>query len=543
MTAPTPLDGGDPRALPSRRLGLGLALAGALAACTDARPADNPTASSRNTTRGGAAPTRGTSAASTGTAPATGWILQENARPGDRGWRVGRSLTAGDHDLAGFADRVSARPGDQVTLHVSSTLGPVRLTAYRLGWYGGDGGREVARLDLGKVRRQADPRIGEGNLVVAPWEPTATIDTTGWPEGTYVLRLDAGNRAKVIPLTVRSGTTAGRIVVVNAVATYQAYNTWGGYSLYKGPGGDLGSRALRVSYDRPYDGNGAAILFKHELDAIQWIEKQGADLAYVTSVDLDADPGLLDGALALISLGHDEYWSVPMRDAVEGARDRGTNLAFLGANACYWRARFEGSALGDRRIMVCTKDAGRDTGHGAATTALWRSAPSPRPENSLTGMLYELFPARAPMVVRTPEHFLFKGADVTAGASFPGLVGTEIDRAYPIAGTPPTLQVVCHSPVAVANRPGTFADLTYYTSPSGAGVVAFGSMTFTRGLAGADPRFGITGASSDLARLMVANLVGALGVGPMAGHFPARPDLASIGASPSTSTGSGGPVG
>lgn len=530
---------------PSRRQTLAVAMTGALAGCSADSSTGTPSLTGSPTTAPSA-----TSKPGSATSPPTdtpgqtkGWVSAENLKPGSPHWRVGPSITAGEFDLAGYADRSSARPGDQVTLFVSSALGPVRVTAYRLGWYAGVGGREVASVDLGDVGEQPAPVTESGKMVRARWDPSGVLDTTGWPEGTYVLRLDASGKAKLIPLTIRSGETRDRLVVVNAVATYQAYNTWGGYSLYKGPAADPNSRATRVSFDRPYDGNGAAVLFKHEIDAISWIEKQGADLAYVTSLDLDADPALLDGARAVLSLGHDEYWSVAMRDHVEAARDRGTNLAFLGANACYWRVRFVASELGDRRIMLCSKDAQQDPGQDAESTTLWRSSPSARPENSLTGMLYELFPASAAMVVLDPDHFLFAGADLTRGDSFPGLVGTEIDRAYPIDGTPATLQVVCHSPVAIANRPSTFADVTYYTAKSGAGVVALGSMTFTRALAGADPRFGITAASSDLARLMVGNLIGALNVGPMVSHFPARPNLAALGAPSATSTGTGGPVG
>jgi hypothetical protein len=40
-----------------------------------------------------------------------------------------------------------------------------------------------------------------------------------------------------------------------------------------------------------------------------------------------------------LSVGHDEYWSKPMRDAAEQARDAGVHLAFVEANAIYWQVR------------------------------------------------------------------------------------------------------------------------------------------------------------------------------------------------------------
>ena len=95
----------------------------------------------------------------------------------------------------------------------------------------------------------------------------------------------------------------------NGVETWQAYNTWGGYDLYKGPDGAYASRSLVVSLDRPYDGNGADMFLTYERNVVKLAELMGLPLAYVTSMDIAADPHLLDGASALISLGHDEYWS------------------------------------------------------------------------------------------------------------------------------------------------------------------------------------------------------------------------------------------
>ena len=74
------------------------------------------------------------------------------------------------------------------------------------------------------------------------------MPTDDWPEGSYLLRLDAESGAqRFVPLTIRSAGTAGKVVLKNAVATWQAYNGWGGYDLYHGPGGinDGGFRVLR----------------------------------------------------------------------------------------------------------------------------------------------------------------------------------------------------------------------------------------------------------------------------------------------------------
>jgi hypothetical protein len=241
----------------------------------------------------------------------------------------------------------------------------------------------------------------------------------------------------------------------------------------------------------------------------------------------------------VVSPGHDEYWTVPMRRHVEAARDSGTNLAFLGANAVYWRARLSG----DGRLLTCYKSAALDPQHGSdATTAQWRQAPHPDPENSLTGMLYEAFPAEADLVVHDPGFFLFAGTRARKGDTYAGLVATEIDRAYPLPGTPADLQVVAHSPVPLLRRPDTHSDMTYYSLPGGAGVFAAGSMAWASGLRGARARPRIDARAATFARTVTRNLYRAMAQGPMGRVHPARGNLAGIGASSSTRTGTGGPV-
>jgi len=110
---------------------------------------------------------------------------------------------------------------------------------------------------------------------------------------------------RFVPVTVRSASTVGKIVIKNAVETWQAYNTWGGYDLYNGPGGvaDYNNRSLAVSLDRPYDRQGAYMFLYHERKLIELAERLGLPLAYVTSMDIDADRHLLHGASALFAPG------------------------------------------------------------------------------------------------------------------------------------------------------------------------------------------------------------------------------------------------
>ncbi|WP_344256293.1 N,N-dimethylformamidase beta subunit family domain-containing protein [Terrabacter carboxydivorans] len=528
---------------PSRRTVLAGAGALALGACTSGSPSPSATAgvgTASPSPSGDATTTAGTTPSRTGTiSGGPGWVRAENARPGTTAWRIDQAHLASETELAGYTDTVSVLPGDSFGLHLSSALGPVTVRAYRLGHYAGAGAREVWASDPVAATKRPSPTTDALHTVRCSWPESLRVPTTGWPEGSYLLRLQAGGRARYVPMVVRSRATAGRLVLVSAVATHQAYNQWGGHSLYKGPDQSFATRAAAVSFERPYDRNGAPLVLAYEQGVVLVAESLDLDLAYVTSWDLHHEPDLLAGARGVVSPGHDEYWTLPMRRHVEAARDAGVNLGFLGANAVYWRARFSG----DGRLLTCYKSATADPQQGSAeTTAQWRQSPHPDPENSLTGMLYEAFPAEADLVVHDADFFLLAGTGAARGDTYAGLVATEIDRAYPVAGTPTNLQVVAHSPVPQAGKPDTHSDLTYYSAPGGAGVLSVGTLAWTAGLRGAHARPRIDGRAATFARTVTTNLFRAMADGPMGRAHPARGNLAAIGASPSTRTGTGGPV-
>lgn len=445
--------------------------------------------------------------------------VAENAREGDPGWRLRRR--GAEHEIEGFADRVSVLPGERFRLYVSTTAGRYTARAFRMGWYGGAGARQVWRAAGLPGTRQAPPRTiaATGTVTAAHWEPGPEVDTSGWPEGSYLIRLDAATGGRrYVPLTVRSASTRGRLVVVNAVTTWQAYNGWGGRSLYEGPGG-FGDRSRAVSFDRPYDASGARLFLDMERDAIELAERRGLPLAYVTSLDLDGDPRVLDGARGLVSLGHDEYWSPGMRRTVEAARDRGTNLAFLGANAVYWRVRLAATRLGPRRLVVCHKDAAEDPG-----TILWRA--TARPESSLTGPMYDCFPSESAYVVRRPGNWIFRGTGVRRGTTFPGMVGVETDRVG--AGVPRPMEVLSVSPVDCGGR-ATVAHSAYYTVPSGAAVFSSGTMRWVCAMRGARCGHGVTDRAGAFVRKATGNILRAFAAGPAARRHPARDNLEALG--------------
>jgi hypothetical protein len=158
-------------------------------------------------------------------------------------------------------------------------------------------------------------------------------------------------------------------------------------------------------------------------------------------------------------------------------------------------------------------------------------------------MLYECYPARADYVVTDPGFPLFAGTGVRAGTRLPGLVGAEIDRVYPLPGTPHPLEVVAHSPARCGPRGPTYSDSAYFTSPSGAGTFSTGTMSWATALSGAKAAFGITQASVEFVVAVTRNLVRAMAAGPMGRTVPAHDNTAALHLDPSTATGTGGPVG
>lgn len=465
-------------------------------------------------------------------------VVAENAKPGLRKWLLPAGLAGST--LEGYADRTSVIAGEQFGIYVSSSSASVRVLAVRIGWYGGTRGRLIWHSPSYPTRLQTAKVVDTSTKSYrAPWTRTCSISTTGWPEGDYLLRLDgADGNHSYIPLTVRSATTAGRVVFMNSVLTWEAYNTWGGRSLYDGESGGFSSRSYAVSFDRPYQNGGLGLFASFELQPVATAERYGVTLAYETDVDVATRPGLLARAVGIISPGHDEYWTVAERIAVEAARDHGTNLAFLGANVSYWRVRLASSALGPNRLELGYKESGTDPVTGATATSRFRDPPDPRPEQLMTGQRYECYPVSGPMVVRDPGFFLFAGTGARAGSSYPGLIGVEIDRPYPIATTPRPLQVAALSPVT-CHGVNTVSGFTYYTTRSGAGVVAVGTMNWTRALAGAFPAHGITDAAYRFALQVTENIYRAVGTPGLGRIHPAHDELYSAGLSSVNSTGVG----
>lgn len=324
-------------------------------------------------------------------------IAEENAREGTKAWWGVQH--APPRAIEGYTTQASIRPGGQLELCVSTDpVARYRIVLYRLGWYGGAGGREVlrTRTNIGLARAAPDPDAEVG-IVRAGWPVTDVVTipadaVSGW----WVAHLElvtgphTGTIA-LVPFVVRPAQADHPAMLVQiGVNTIQAYNGWGGKSLYASNSTD-GVPARKVSFDRPAPAWSEANLnakapFHYDLPLTRWLERCGFEAAYQTNVDTHREPWSLLGRRLLVSSGHDEYWTREIYDAFEQARDRGTCLAFMGANACYWQARFEDA----ERTLVVYKDALADpVADPRLRTVQWRRLDPPRPERRLVGVQYE----------------------------------------------------------------------------------------------------------------------------------------------------------
>jgi len=452
---------------------------------------------------------------------------------GTPGWQL--THPGPEHAIEGYADHTSVVPGQPVRLFVSTTAVVFTVTAWRMGAYSHSQALQVWASAPQPGERQPPPVVmAPTSTVVAPWRPSLTVPTDGWAPGDYLLRLDGQpGGQQFVALTVRTPSNTGLIVVVNAVTTWQAYNRWGGYSLYDSPSGRTTQRSRAVSFDRPYQANtmqGAGDFLYFELPFVTFAEQQGLPLGYATDLDLHADPHLLEGARAVVTLGHDEYWSQAMREHATAARDRGVNLAFLGGNEIYRHIRLTRTSLGPDRLEVDYKSFTDDPlsrTDPAEATPQWRQPPLPRPESVLLGNYYQCNPTEADLVVANPDNWLLSGL-VAAGERLPRMVGNEYEKVDLSVPTPRPIEVLFHSPLTCQGR-RDFADTSYYTVPGGAAVFSSGTQYWICGLdpgcarAGSAPTPTVRTISAVTTRLLQAFAQGPAGLA-----HPAQDNLTAL---------------
>ncbi len=347
--------------------------------------------------------------------------------------------------IEGYAGRLSYAPGEQAALHISTSGGRFSVEIRRIG---ATNETVWTRKDLpGRDHPIPEDASSHG----CRWPVALSVPVAPhWRSGYYVVTLrtedsggayvQRGRRTAESDLyfVVRSANPgrSSKILLQLSANTYNAYNNWGGFSLYA-YNGRARNQGSRVSFHRP----GGSQFFNWEHPFIVWAERNGYALDYAVNYDLELIPGLLDPYKLVLSVGHDEYWSAPMRDALEGFIGRGGNVAFFSGNAVCWQVRTEP----DGPALVCWKqnyfqDPNYKSAQFKTLSSLWSHHLVQRPENTLTGVGFlwggyrkshgQFMDDPAEFTVHRPDHWVFEGTSLQRGDRFGGadtIVGYECD--------------------------------------------------------------------------------------------------------------------
>lgn len=347
--------------------------------------------------------------------------------------------------IEGYAGRLSYQAGDVIDLHVSTSAPQYSLEVTRLG------AKAEVVLNQAGLPGGSHPIPENAPSHGCNWPVAHRITVPGeWRSGYYNVKLrvaDGGGKFVgrnhrtaetdlfFVVRPARPGTEA-QILLQLSTNTYNAYNNWGGSSLYAFHARD-NLQGNRVSFDRPLAGQ----FRQWELPFVAWAERAGYKLDYCANSDLEFHPELLARYKLVLSVGHDEYWSAPMRDNLEAFIGRGGNVAFFSGNTCCWQVRSEE----DGRALTCWKQSfNRDpifpSGDHRTLSTLWSHHLVKRPENELTGVGFlhggyhlshgQYMDGKGAFTAHRPDHWAFEGTGLNPGESFGGkhtVVGYECD--------------------------------------------------------------------------------------------------------------------
>ena len=240
---------------------------------------------------------------------------------------------SGDSTLQGFATDISANKGDTVHFKVTTTAANFKIDIYRLGYYGGMGARKIG--SIANITGKVQPACLADNT-------TNLIDCGNWTESTtwvvpatavsgiYIAKLtrtDTGGASHVV-FVVRDDASTSELLMQTDDTTWQAYNQYGGFSLY------TSVPARKVSYNRPFSTRGQSggfgpsdWVFSTEYPMVRWLEANGYNVSYTSGLDTDRRGTLIKNHKVFLSVGHDEYWSGPAahqrRGRAHGGRPSG----------------------------------------------------------------------------------------------------------------------------------------------------------------------------------------------------------------------------
>ncbi|MGE5291950.1 MAG: N,N-dimethylformamidase beta subunit family domain-containing protein, partial [Micromonosporaceae bacterium] len=413
-------------------------------------------------------------------------VQRENARPGTAGWEI--PAGAGTV-ITGYASETSVAPGQSFHLHVAAPPGSrYRVLVYRLGWYRGAGGRLIMCVPgcrSSQVAIAQPPPAAPGSatgLFRARWRVT---DRVGIPpdavSGYYEAKLEIVGGAQAgavgsVPLIVRQSPAAppSAVLVQVPVNTWEAYNRWGGKSLYQF---GTSMHAVEVSFDRPFGQQlFHDMVTRLELPWVRFLERNGIDVSYQTDIDTDRAPGSLLHHRLVFAIGHDEYWTQRMRGAFNRALALSTNLMF-GSDSADWRMRYAAA----RRTIVEWRDPSIDPVRNRRLDNGFFAAFG-EPECQLMGVQHQWAAQRDLTAPPTAYRVVGPGSDpwlaaagLAPGDVIPGIAGYEWDSLIPGCFTGRVVPLMT-ARIAGSDGVSHSADMVRATAPSGGRVFAMGTM-------------------------------------------------------------------
>ncbi|MBA4190365.1 MAG: hypothetical protein C0467_20450 [Planctomycetaceae bacterium] len=427
-------------------------------------------------------------------------IAAENDKEGSTDWQ----LTYVKFDakakyrqslIEGYWTRTSVAAGEKIGFCVSTEpASAFTIDIYRLGYYGGTGGRLMKTLGPFEGKPQPVPPVGEKRLRECQWEPVIVLEIPkDWVSGVYLAKLSAKKHRyqNYCTFIVRDDRKAD-VLFQCSTNTWQAYNKWPEtHSLYDNDRPDKKPliSGVQVSFDRPYArypqvtdnplslGSGEFLLF--EFPFSHWLEQQGYDLTYCSNEDVHNSLDTITRCKAFLSVGHDEYWSRTQYDHCMEAVKRGVNFGFFSGNSCCFVTPFSPSStkVPNRILERMGRYGGIRPGEEKWMVDLPLEAPN---ESTLIGaQTVTPFNGSGDWICTKPEHWMFAETGMKKGDAIPGLVGWEFH------GDPariPGLEVVAAGKTTNGGEADSHYEATIYPGPKGNTVFNASTIFWAQGL-------------------------------------------------------------
>jgi hypothetical protein len=351
--------------------------------------------------------------------------------------------------IEAYTDKKSYLPGETIHFHVSTNAATYSIEILKEEW---------TRKLMAKVTGLPGSYYPAPSYKEQPWATGAKwpisyswVVPDKWENGNYLalLRTTSGEYAYTYhPFIVRTRVPGSRskVAFVMNYNTRNAYNWWGGKSLYDSLVPGDSHYAVAVSFLRPFQASyGRGNNYWGQWEVSSQLITDGFNPEFITEWDISSNPAILRTYDVLVFAGHHEYISCNTYDALEAHHHRGGHLAFFSANDIYWQVRFEdnGNKMVSYKSYASREDPMMGVDDGLVTT-LWNHEPVNRPSEALQGICYVPYSycfEEEDFVVQDGNHFMFEGTNLQTGDAC-GSKTASGETDFMTAYSPATMDVV-----------------------------------------------------------------------------------------------------